>query len=207
MDPLFILILLAVAAVVALASGNLTAFAGSVGALTLIGGGAHLNRRHLQERLMAPRRRYTRPGRFPYQYAAVTLVATGVALATSAVVGHEVPISALFRDNGSWAVFAIEDGMATLKHVEVGRRNTEHAQVLGGLSAGGFAAGAQFAQLPVADAKDARHRAAAQLFGLGEGAGQVPAFPEIVNKDIGLLKRLADVTDLDDNDRPGHHRA
>ena len=47
-----------------------------------------------------------------------------------------LPISALFRDNGAWAVFAIEEGVAKLRPVEVGRRNTENAEVLGGLSAG-----------------------------------------------------------------------
>ena len=47
-----------------------------------------------------------------------------------------VPISALFREDGDWAVFTVADGMAALTKVEIGRRNTEHAEVLDGLSAG-----------------------------------------------------------------------
>ncbi|MEJ2022954.1 MAG: HlyD family efflux transporter periplasmic adaptor subunit [Maritimibacter sp.] len=47
-----------------------------------------------------------------------------------------LPISALFRDNGEWAVFVIREGVAHLQPVEVGRRNTEYAQVLGGIIAG-----------------------------------------------------------------------
>ncbi|HCQ65222.1 MAG TPA: RND transporter [Rhodobacteraceae bacterium] len=48
-----------------------------------------------------------------------------------------VPISALFRDDGDWAVFSVNDGVAALATVEIGRRNTEMAEVLDGLSAGG----------------------------------------------------------------------
>ena len=87
---------LAIAALVALAGGNLAAFAGSLGALALIVSGARLNRRFLLERLVAPRRRYSRSARFPYQPAAVALVATGTALAAYAVVGHGVLVSALY---------------------------------------------------------------------------------------------------------------
>jgi len=47
-----------------------------------------------------------------------------------------VPISALFRENGDWAVFVVNDGVAALAEVEIGRRNTEHAEVIGGLSVG-----------------------------------------------------------------------
>lgn len=47
-----------------------------------------------------------------------------------------LPISALFRENGDWAVFTVADGVAQLTPVEVGRRNTEVAQVLGGLDEG-----------------------------------------------------------------------
>ena len=53
--------------------------------------------------------------------------------------GDEVtrlPISALFREAGDWAVFTVEDGIAHLVKVDIGRRNTEYAQVLGGLDAG-----------------------------------------------------------------------
>lgn len=47
-----------------------------------------------------------------------------------------VPISALFREGGEWAVFAVQDGAAALKKVEIGQRNTEMAEVLGGLAVG-----------------------------------------------------------------------
>lgn len=47
-----------------------------------------------------------------------------------------LPISALFREAGDWAVFTVVDGAAHLTRVDVGRRNTEFAQVLGGLDAG-----------------------------------------------------------------------
>jgi HlyD family secretion protein len=53
--------------------------------------------------------------------------------------GDEVlrlPISALFRSDGAWAVFAFEAGAARLKRVEIGRRNTDFAEVLSGLEAG-----------------------------------------------------------------------
>ncbi|TYB82435.1 efflux RND transporter periplasmic adaptor subunit [Maritimibacter fusiformis] len=47
-----------------------------------------------------------------------------------------LPISALFREDGDWAVFAVEDGTAHVRKVEVGRRNTEFAEVRGGLEPG-----------------------------------------------------------------------
>lgn len=47
-----------------------------------------------------------------------------------------LPISALFRENGDWAVFTVADGVAHLTPVEIGKRNTDIAQVLGGLSDG-----------------------------------------------------------------------
>jgi HlyD family secretion protein len=47
-----------------------------------------------------------------------------------------LPISALFREQGDWAVFVVEDGTARLANVEIGQRNTEIAQVLGGLNEG-----------------------------------------------------------------------
>lgn len=48
----------------------------------------------------------------------------------------QVPIGALFRVGEAWGVFAVEDGRARLKLVEIGRRNTNHAQVAGGLAPG-----------------------------------------------------------------------
>ncbi|GGD39769.1 efflux RND transporter periplasmic adaptor subunit [Sinisalibacter lacisalsi] len=47
-----------------------------------------------------------------------------------------LPISALFRDGGDWAVFVVEDETARLTPVEIGRRNTEFAEVLGGIAEG-----------------------------------------------------------------------
>ncbi|RME16473.1 MAG: HlyD family efflux transporter periplasmic adaptor subunit [Alphaproteobacteria bacterium] len=47
-----------------------------------------------------------------------------------------VPIGALFREGSDWAVFVVEDGRAVRHKVEIGRRNTEVAQVLGGLTPG-----------------------------------------------------------------------
>jgi HlyD family secretion protein len=48
----------------------------------------------------------------------------------------QVPTGALFRDADSWAVFAIKDGRARTRRVTLGRRNSEHAQVLEGLAPG-----------------------------------------------------------------------
>jgi len=47
-----------------------------------------------------------------------------------------VPISALFREDGDWAVFLVRGGKAVLAEVEIGRRNTESAEVLEGLAVG-----------------------------------------------------------------------
>ena len=47
-----------------------------------------------------------------------------------------VPDGALFRDGESWAVFAVRDGRAELRRVEIGRKNGRVAQVLKGLSSG-----------------------------------------------------------------------
>ena len=44
-----------------------------------------------------------------------------------------VPLSALFRAGGDWAVFRLTDGKATLTIVELGHRNDEFAEVRGGL--------------------------------------------------------------------------
>lgn len=44
-----------------------------------------------------------------------------------------VPISALFRSGGDWAVYAAGDGRAALHLVSIGRRNDEMAEVLTGL--------------------------------------------------------------------------
>ncbi|MFP4003797.1 MAG: efflux RND transporter periplasmic adaptor subunit, partial [Alphaproteobacteria bacterium] len=47
-----------------------------------------------------------------------------------------VPSSALFRQEGDWAVFAVRDGKARLTRVAVGRNNGRRAQVLKGLKEG-----------------------------------------------------------------------
>ncbi|SFT64418.1 efflux RND transporter periplasmic adaptor subunit [Halomonas saccharevitans] len=48
----------------------------------------------------------------------------------------QVPTSALFRDDGRWAAFAVEDGRARLRHLKIGRQSGLASQVLEGLEAG-----------------------------------------------------------------------
>ncbi len=47
-----------------------------------------------------------------------------------------VPISALFREGDTWSVFVNEGGIAQLRSVEIGQRNTDMAEVLAGIDAG-----------------------------------------------------------------------
>jgi len=47
-----------------------------------------------------------------------------------------VPVSALFRDAGNWAVFRDDDGEAVLTAIEIGRRNALEAAVASGLEEG-----------------------------------------------------------------------
>lgn len=47
-----------------------------------------------------------------------------------------VPIGALFRKGAEWAVYAMTDGRARLRTVQIGARNSEHAEVLAGLAEG-----------------------------------------------------------------------
>lgn len=47
-----------------------------------------------------------------------------------------VPTNALFRDNGGWGVFVVEDGTALLRSVEIGQMNDNRAELKGGLEAG-----------------------------------------------------------------------
>ncbi|MCC7009544.1 MAG: HlyD family efflux transporter periplasmic adaptor subunit [Acidobacteria bacterium] len=47
-----------------------------------------------------------------------------------------VPPAALFRRGAEWAVFAVQDGVARERTVEIGERNADHAQVLDGLVEG-----------------------------------------------------------------------
>jgi HlyD family secretion protein len=48
----------------------------------------------------------------------------------------QLPIGALIRADGDWAVFRVEDGVARLRRVEIGRRSQTMAQVLEGLAPG-----------------------------------------------------------------------
>lgn len=48
----------------------------------------------------------------------------------------KIPQSALFRQGQGWNVFAIEDGRAKRRDVEVGQRNDTEAQILRGLANG-----------------------------------------------------------------------
>lgn len=49
----------------------------------------------------------------------------------------KVPMSALFRSEGAWAVFQLENGeVARLRKIEIGHRNAFEAEVLSGLEAG-----------------------------------------------------------------------
>jgi HlyD family secretion protein len=47
-----------------------------------------------------------------------------------------VPLTALFRDGEDWAVFVDDERRATLRHVEVGHRNSVDAEIVAGLTAG-----------------------------------------------------------------------
>lgn len=48
----------------------------------------------------------------------------------------QVPLGALFREDGEWAVFVVEDGIAQVRVVELGERTMRSAQVLSGLEPG-----------------------------------------------------------------------
>ena len=48
----------------------------------------------------------------------------------------KVPTSSLFRRGGEWAAFAVADGRARLRTVQVGRRNGLEAEIASGLAAG-----------------------------------------------------------------------
>lgn len=48
----------------------------------------------------------------------------------------QVPLSAVFRDGADWAVFVNNDGLARKLTVELGRRNSSFAEILGGLEQG-----------------------------------------------------------------------
>lgn len=48
----------------------------------------------------------------------------------------QIPSSALFRENGEWAVFAIDEDRATLRKVNVGQRSGIVAEIVSGLEEG-----------------------------------------------------------------------
>ena len=48
----------------------------------------------------------------------------------------QLPVAALFRSEGQWAVYRVEEGRAALTPVEIGRENGRMAQILSGLEAG-----------------------------------------------------------------------
>ncbi len=48
----------------------------------------------------------------------------------------KAPTGALFRRDDGWAVFAVDGGRAVLRSIEIGERNAQEAQVLGGLEPG-----------------------------------------------------------------------
>jgi HlyD family secretion protein len=48
----------------------------------------------------------------------------------------QVPASTLFRDGEKWALFAVQDGKAVKRDVQVGQRNGLSAQILSGIKAG-----------------------------------------------------------------------
>ncbi|HWE21070.1 MAG TPA: secretion protein HlyD, partial [Hyphomicrobiaceae bacterium] len=47
-----------------------------------------------------------------------------------------VPLGGLFRQGEAWAVFIVERSRARVRIVEVGARNAQHAEIVGGLAAG-----------------------------------------------------------------------
>jgi HlyD family secretion protein len=47
-----------------------------------------------------------------------------------------VPVSALFRKGGEWAVYEVDAGRARTTAVEIGHRNAQVAEVISGLTAG-----------------------------------------------------------------------
>lgn len=54
----------------------------------------------------------------------------------SAEAALQAPVSALFRANGEWAVFRMEDGTAKITPIEIGHLTDRRAEILAGLSDG-----------------------------------------------------------------------
>ena len=47
-----------------------------------------------------------------------------------------VPVGSMFRRDGGWAVFVVEDDRAVRRAIDVGHMNSQVAEVLGGLDGG-----------------------------------------------------------------------
>lgn len=47
-----------------------------------------------------------------------------------------IPVGALFRDGRDWATYVVREGRVALQRIELGERNEDFAQVLGGMSDG-----------------------------------------------------------------------
>ena len=47
-----------------------------------------------------------------------------------------VPTAALFRDGARWAIYAVEEGRARLRHVTIGRMGDDAAELKAGLREG-----------------------------------------------------------------------
>ena len=48
----------------------------------------------------------------------------------------KLPITALFREQGEWSVFVVEDNRAKLKKVDIGKRNAYEAEIFSGVEEG-----------------------------------------------------------------------
>ena len=70
-----------------------------------------------------------------------TSLGHGYQVEASVILWHEkdvlkLPITSLFRENGEWSVFVVEDNRAKLKQVSIGKRNAYEAQILEGIEPG-----------------------------------------------------------------------
>ncbi|MEJ2239401.1 MAG: HlyD family efflux transporter periplasmic adaptor subunit [Gemmatimonadales bacterium] len=78
--------------------------------------------------ITSPREDWTALGHGYQVETRVVLLKTDAALV--------IPLTALFRDGERWAAFVLDDGNATLRHLDVGRRSGLEAEILSGLTAG-----------------------------------------------------------------------
>lgn len=89
-SPLFL------AALLALATGNLQNAAVCSAGFFAVLVAARLNRRGILEKMLAPERRYTRTARVPHQFLALALLAGAVFSVAHIVIGHAVLTSVLY---------------------------------------------------------------------------------------------------------------